>query len=131
MFFNEEIIKIQTDLSQAEEIIEDFQPLLLSTIKKYCFYGDFDDHLQDGREKILHCILEFDGRAPFPAFLQSRLKYFYLEKIKKRKEYPQEMEFFDSLQDEGPEIIEYTLKKEEIKILGKALKTLSPNKNWY
>lgn len=88
MFGNEKINACKEDLTKANEILEDFKPLLLSLIHKYCFKGDREDLLQEGREEILKSILDFDGRVPFPGYLKSRLTFFYLNKMREQDDWP-------------------------------------------
>lgn len=126
MFDYEIIRQCQKDLSQADTILKDFEPLLLANIQRLCFYGDVEELLQEGREEILNCILEFDGRAPFAGFLKSRLYYFYLNKMKEKREYPQEPSFFEKISQKDPLIEDFAIRKEEIKALEESLLCLTP-----
>lgn len=72
----------------TEEIIEKFNPLIISSIRKYNnrIYL-FDDLVQEGKKEVIRAIRDFDEEkgVHFPAFLKSRLKYFYMNQERKER----------------------------------------------
>lgn len=70
------------------ELVEEFRPLVLSSMKKYYFNNqEFDDLLQEGFEVIIKGIKNFDKDrgVKFPGYLQTMLRFHYLEKLKNNR----------------------------------------------
>lgn len=68
-----------------EEIIERLRPLLISSIRRYYNKpNEYDDLIQDGVICILESIKDFDEskEVHFLGYIQSKLKYLYLNKHK-------------------------------------------------
>lgn len=66
------------------ELLESLSPLIKASIKRYCpVWSVYEDLYQDGIAIILECI-EFynEGKGEFLAFVNSHLKYYYLETMK-------------------------------------------------
>ena len=76
---------------KREELLRKLKPLIIKSIRKY--YNDFsqyEDLLQQGYEVILSVIEEFDEEKDvnFLWFIKMKLKFYYLDKYKYRKEKP-------------------------------------------
>ncbi|NLM06526.1 MAG: sigma-70 family RNA polymerase sigma factor [Tissierellia bacterium] len=83
-----------------EELIGKFNPLIISSIRRYNnrIYL-LDDLVQEGREEIIRAIGDYDMEkgVHFPAFLQSRLKYFYMNKERKDRNMEVQTEDIDTM----------------------------------
>lgn len=65
------------------KLLEMLDPLIRSSIKKYCpIFNEFDDLYSDGRAIVLSCIEDFDNKRSFLKYVKLSLKYFYLNTYK-------------------------------------------------
>lgn len=92
-----------------ERLVLALDPLLKSSIKKYCpIYNEFEDLYQDGQLIILECIDLYDPtKARFLAFVKNYLRYYYLDTFKyllKEDESTldsgEDLDIFDFLEDD-------------------------------
>ncbi|WP_053954698.1 sigma-70 family RNA polymerase sigma factor [Inediibacterium massiliense] len=125
------------DESMKEEILKRLRPLVIASMKRY-FYDakNFSDLLQDGYIKILECMDDFDEerKVHFLGYVKIQLKYFYMEKRRKRVYDISlntpigegEDELLDLLKDEDMNIEKELLETEQCMRLKDALKALSP-----
>lgn len=70
------------------EIYEAFKPLVIRSIKQYCFNGqDMDELINEGLEEITYAILDYDKerKVTFTAYLKATLRFFYLGKNRDKK----------------------------------------------
>lgn len=70
-----------------EEIIGKLKPLVISSIKRYYNKpGGYEELIQEGNLTILESLVKYDSRKQvhFLGFIQSKLKYLYLNKHKER-----------------------------------------------
>ncbi|WP_434578657.1 sigma-70 family RNA polymerase sigma factor [Thermoanaerobacterium thermosaccharolyticum] len=85
--YNELCFKAKSgDEKSTVEILDKFNPLLISLAKKFP-YDDFNDMLQDGREVLILAIKEFDEKKgrEFIAYASMQLKFHFLGMYRKRK----------------------------------------------
>ncbi|MEQ3347555.1 hypothetical protein [Peptoniphilus senegalensis] len=65
------------------KLLDMLEPLIRSSIKKYCpIFNEFDDLYSDGRAIVLSCIEDFDNKRSFLKYVKLSLKYFYLNTYK-------------------------------------------------
>ena len=114
------------------------KPLIIKSIRKY--YNDFsqyEDLLQQGYEVILNGIDEFDEEKDvnFLWFIKMKLKFYYLDKHKYKKEKPSSLnkpigedgdEILDLIPDNDKSPLDKVLEKERKVRLRKAIATLTP-----
>lgn len=75
------------DQEASEELIRRLQPLLISSIRRnYNNYREYEDLMQDGNLMILQSVNDYDPDrgVHFLGFIQSRIKFMYLNKHKER-----------------------------------------------
>ncbi len=99
--------KIEKLLSSAREgdddakleLLEILNPLIISSIKRYCpLWREYGDLLQDGIVVVLKCIDLYDSsKGYFLAFVKSYLKFYFLETFR----YLLRLEQVSSTDDEG------------------------------
>lgn len=85
--YNELCFKAKSgDEKSTVEILDRFNPLLVSLAKKYP-YDDFDDMIQDGREILILAIKEFDPKKgkEFIGYANMRLKFHFMGMHRKKK----------------------------------------------
>ena len=73
------------NMKKIEKIIEDYRPLILASITRYCnLPGFFDDLYQDGVVEVIEAMKEYDpGKGTVGGYLKTRLKLFYINKYKR------------------------------------------------
>lgn len=73
------------DMNKIEKIIEDYRPLILASISRYCnLPGFFDDLYQDGVVEVIEAMKEYDpAKGTVGGYLKTRLKLFYINKYKR------------------------------------------------
>ncbi|CDZ74469.1 putative RNA polymerase sigma factor [Peptoniphilus sp. ING2-D1G] len=81
------------------ELLEILNPLIISSIKRYCpLWREYGDLLQDGIVVVLKCIDLYDSsKGYFLAFVKSYLKFYFLETFR----YLLRLEQVSSTDDEG------------------------------
>lgn len=113
------------------EIINRCRPLILSSIRKYHRYGDYDDLVQEGIVVLLESIYSYDETygVYFLGYLKLRLRYYYLARrelrdlsLNDRNEYGIE---YQELIEDDLDLEELVLDKEEGSFLRESLKKLS------
>jgi len=76
----EQIIK-EKDMARCDLVVEAYKPLIISAIRKY-FYRDYlyEDLFQEGVLILCECVRDYkpDTNVTFKAFLNSRLKFYFL-----------------------------------------------------
>ena len=72
-------------MKKIEKIIEDYRPLILASISRYCnLPGFFDDLYQDGVVEMIEAMKEYDpAKGTVGGYLKTRLKLFYINKYKR------------------------------------------------
>jgi RNA polymerase sporulation-specific sigma factor len=114
-------------------ILERLKPLIISSIRKYNNdWSEYDDLIQEGRELILICIRDYNPtiNVPFLGYIKSRLKYFYLNKSKIKKNlslndsFGEDGEEYLELLESGENILEDVLEKERYINLREWIETL-------
>lgn len=91
-----------------EEIYETFKPLIIKSIQKYCFNGqDMDELINEGLAEIFYAILDYDPerKVNFNGYLKSRLRFYYLNKNRDRKDLS--LNSTSSMEDSGEEYIDF------------------------
>lgn len=64
-------------------VVEMLEPLIISSIKRYCpIMREYEDLHSDGVEIVLHLIDTWDGKRSFLAYAKAYLKYHYLKTFK-------------------------------------------------
>lgn len=115
------------------------RPVIISSIKKYCYHiDDFDDLIQDGYLHVIESLDRYDCSRGvfFLGYIQYSLKYFYLDKSKKYEsnaslnkrvicDTDNSAEFIDFLEDNDICIEKDYEYAESISSLYKAIETLS------
>ena len=73
------------NMKKIEKIIEDYRPLILASISRYCnLPGFFDDLYQDGVVDVIEAMKEYDpAKGTVGGYLKTRLKLFYINKYKR------------------------------------------------
>ena len=72
-------------MKKIEKIIEDYRPLILASISRYCnLPGFFDDLYQDGVVEVIEVMKEYNpAKGTIGGYLKVRLKLFYINKYKR------------------------------------------------
>ena len=87
MNFKEIDYIVNNKILDDERIYKAFEPLIISSIKKYYDRADiFEELVDDGKTEIMYAILEYDNSkgVPFNYYLKQRLRFFYLKKNPRR-----------------------------------------------
>lgn len=74
------------DSTDKEKLLHDFKPLILASITRYYQKEERDDLIQDGYEQILIALKDYNGQSALPYYLKMRLKYYYLNRNRDKKE---------------------------------------------
>ena len=76
---------VDDNMKKIEKIIEDYRPLILASISRYCnLPGFFDDLYQDGVVEVIEAMKEYDpAKGTVGGYLKTRLKLFYINKYKR------------------------------------------------
>lgn len=118
--------------SAKVDLINMLEPLIISSIKKYCpLPKEYEDLHSDCVLVILWCLENFDGKRSFLKYVKSYLKYYLLDTFKYLKNEPQR----DSVNDLGEDLLNYIeddfnleeslIKKTDQKILNEAINSLA------
>lgn len=119
------------------KLLEMLDPLIRSSIKKYCpIFNEFDDLYSDGRAIVLSCIEDFDNKRSFLKYVKLSLKYFYLNTYKylmdvksdvydSPSDEEESLGIFDTI-DAGVDIEGDFLESERLGILKDAIDSLTP-----
>lgn len=119
------------------KIISMLEPLIRSSIKRYCpVYSEFDDLYSDGRYIVLFCLEHYDNKRSFLKFVKDYLKYTYLDTYKYLTNLEKDvhddnfddeddLSIFDSL-DAGVDIESDFVESERLGILKDAIDSLTP-----
>lgn len=119
------------------KLLDMLDPLIRSSIKKYCpIFNEFDYLYSDGRAIVLSCIEDFDNKRSFLKYVKLSLKYFYLNTYKylmdvnsdihdSPSDDEESLGIFDSL-DAGVDIEGDFLEGERLAILKDAIDSLTP-----
>ncbi|NMW85411.1 sigma-70 family RNA polymerase sigma factor [Peptoniphilus sp. AGMB00490] len=120
------------------KLLDMLDPLIRSSIKRYCpVFNEFEDLYSDGRAIVLSCIESFDNKRSFLRYVESYLRYYYLDTYKyllkvnsdvhEGVTYDEEesLNIFDSI-DAGVDIEGDYLEGERLGILKKAMDSLTP-----
>lgn len=87
--FDSLVIKAQQgEGDSVEELVEGLMPLIYSSARRYYFGEESrEDLIQEGILKILEELKRFDPYRgiPFLGYIKLRMKYFYMERGKKKK----------------------------------------------
>ena len=87
MNFEEIDYIVNNKILNDKRIYKAFEPLIISSIKKYYDRADiFEELVDDGKTEIMYAIMEYDGskKVPFNYYLKQRLRFFYLKKNPRR-----------------------------------------------
>jgi len=87
MNFDEIDYIVNNKILNDKRIYKAFEPLIISSIKKYYDRADiFEELVDDGKTEIMYAIMEYDGskKVPFNYYLKQRLRFFYLKKNPRR-----------------------------------------------
>ncbi len=87
MNFDEIDYIVNNKILNDKRIYKAFEPLIISSIKKYYDRTDiFEELVDDGKTEIMYAIMEYDGskKVPFNYYLKQRLRFFYLKKNPRR-----------------------------------------------
>lgn len=118
--------------SAKVDLINMLEPLIISSIKKYCpLPKEYEDLHSDCVLVILWCLENFDGKRSFLKYVKSYLKYYLLDTFKYLKNEPQR----DSVNDQGEDLLNYIeddfnleeslIKKTDEQILNEAINSLA------
>lgn len=118
--------------SAKVDLINMLEPLIISSIKKYCpLPKEYEDLHSDCVLVILWCLENFDGKRSFLKYVKSYLKYYLLDTFKYLKNEPQR----DSVNDMGEDLLNYIeddfnleeslIKKTDEQILNEAINSLA------
>lgn len=118
--------------SAKVDLINMLEPLIISSIKKYCpLPKEYEDLHSDCVLVILWCLENFDGKRSFLKYVKSYLKYYLLDTFKYLKNEPQR----DSVNDLGEDLLNYIeddfnleeslIKKTDEQILNEAINSLA------
>lgn len=119
------------------KLLDMLEPLIRSSIKKYCpIFNEFDDLYSDGRAIVLSCIEDFDNKRSFLKYVKLSLKYFYLNTYKylmdvksdvydSPSDEEESLGIFDTI-DAGVDIEGDFLESERLGILKDAIDSLTP-----
>lgn len=118
--------------SAKVDLINMLEPLIISSIKKYCpLPKEYEDLHSDCVLVILWCLENFDGKRSFLKYVKSYLKYYLLDTFKYLKNEPQR----DSVNDLGEDLLNYIeddfnleeslIKKTDKQILNEAINSLA------
>lgn len=120
------------DGSAKVDLINMLEPLIISSIKKYCpLPKEYEDLHSDCVLVILWCLENFDGKRSFLKYVKSYLRYYLLDTFKYLKNEPQR----DSVNDLGEDLLNYIeddfnleeslIKKTDEQILNEAINSLA------
>ena len=87
MNFEEINYIVNNKILNDKRIYKAFEPLIISSIKKYYDRADiFEELVYDGKTEIMYAIMEYDAskKVPFNYYLKQRLRFFYLKKNPRR-----------------------------------------------
>ena len=87
MNFDEIDYIVNNKILNDKRIYKAFEPLIISSMKKYYDRADiFEELVDDGKTEIMYAIMEYDGskKVPFNYYLKQRLRFFYLKKNPRR-----------------------------------------------
>lgn len=87
MNFEEIDYIVNNKILNDKRIYKAFEPLIISSIKKYYDRTDiFNELVDEGKTEIMYAILEYDNSkgVPFNYYLKQRLRFFYLKKNPRR-----------------------------------------------
>lgn len=118
--------------SAKVDLINMLEPLIISSIKKYCpLPKEYEDLHSDCVLVILWCLENFDGKRSFLKYVKSYLKYYLLDTFKYLKNEPQR----DSVNNLGEDLLNYIeddfnleeslIKKTDKQILNEAINSLA------
>ena len=118
--------------SAKVDLINMLEPLIISSIKKYCpLPKEYEDLHSDCVLVILWCLENFDGKRSFLKYVKSYLKYYLLDTFKYLKNEPQR----DSVNNLGEDLLNYIeddfnleeslIKKTDEQILNEAINSLA------
>lgn len=118
--------------SAKVDLINMLEPLIISSIKKYCpLPKEYEDLHSDCVLVILWCLENFDGKRSFLKYVKSYLRYYLLDTFKYLKNEPQR----DSVNEQGEDLLNYIeddfnleeslIKKTDQKILNEAINSLA------
>ena len=111
-------LAIKGNKDAVEEIINQLQPLIISSIRKYYNIGkEYEELIQEGNLMILESLKTYDPNkgVHFLGYIKLNLKYLYLNKHKRKIH----LSLNEPVGDEGQEIIELLISdnKEAIDII--------------
>ena len=120
------------DGSAKVDLINMLEPLIISSIKKYCpLPKEYEDLHSDCVLVILWCLENFDGKRSFLKYVKSYLRYYLLDTFKYLKNEPQR----DSVNEQGEDLLNYIeddfnleeslIKKTDEQILNEAINSLA------
>ncbi|MFZ7133062.1 MAG: sigma-70 family RNA polymerase sigma factor [Eubacteriales bacterium] len=122
------------------QLISKASPLIVSNIKKYGLYKNYDDVYQDSVEILLNCIHKFKPsmNVPFIAYYQLNLNYYHLNRSYKEKELlnldatvtEDKISRKNNLPSEDVQQLEQMIHREEIEKLYESINKLSPKQKW-
>ncbi len=103
---------VDNKILDDKRIYDAFEPLIISNIKNYYDKADiFRQLVDEGKTEIMYAILDYDKskKVPFNSYLKTRLKYFYLNKNRFKKDYS-----LNAQMEDGEEFIETLSSNEDI-----------------
>lgn len=124
-----QLIKNSKDEQTRLQLVEALNPLIISSIRKYCpIKEEFEDLMQDGKMIVLECIETYqEEKGHFLNYVKNYLKYYYLDTLKYLVKYESKNTLFEmdeEIEDENN--IEETIENKELgKELYSAIKELT------
>lgn len=127
---------LQGEEDAKAELTELLHPMLVAQIRKYCpIYEEYADLYQDGIVIILECLESYNPKYSFLKYVQSYLKYYYLDTyrylVRKESEMtsaPAGEDLMDLLQSDM-DLEGEVVRKEEAEVLEQALNFLTPRQS--
>ena len=116
------------NMKKIEKIIEDYRPLILASISKYCnLPGFFDDLYQDGVVDVIEAMKEYDpAKGTVGGYLKTRLKLFYINKYKRLIR--RETDDIDNIKAKDQPSVMAIADHENKMLVARLLSTLDPDK---
>ena len=117
----------KNNMKKIEKIIEDYRPLILASISRYCnLPGFFDDLYQDGVVEVIEAMKEYEpAKGTVGGFLKTRLKLFYINKYKRLIR--RETDDIDNIKAKDQPSVMAIAEHENKMLVARLLSTLDPD----
>lgn len=127
---------LQGDEEAKVELTELLRPMIVAQIRRYCpIYEEYMDLYQDGIVIVLECLGTYNPKYSFLKYVQSHLKYYYLDTYRylvrlecESVTTPKEQDLVDLLQSDM-DLEGEVIRREEMETLERALNFLTPRQS--